>query len=225
MTPARTLPPPGRLRACRNIPRACTLLALGAMPALSSLAGESAPDTEPAWTFGVSALTYFVPDDRDYVQPTISVDRDHLHFEARYNYENLETGSLWLGWNLAFGDRLALEFTPMLGGVLGDQTGVAPGLLATLSWGPLEWYVEAEYVCDTDDTSESFFYSWSELSVYPVRTFRVGLVVQRTRLYQTDFDVQRGVLAGFSRGGIDVTGYVLNPDDDPVIVLGVGLNF
>ena len=54
-----------------------------------------APDgkAERKWSFGASLYSYFVPDDREYVQPTISADRDWLHLEARYNYEGLETGS------------------------------------------------------------------------------------------------------------------------------------
>ncbi len=51
----------------------------------------------------------------------------------------------------------------------------------------------------------SFFYSWSELSVSPVDWFRFGLVGQRTRAYQTDVDIQRGLLVGFSYKKMDFT--------------------
>ena len=75
-------------------------------------------------------------------------------------------------------------------------------------------------------TSDSFFYNWSELTLAPVEWFRFGLVTQRTRVYKTDRDIQRGVLAGFSFKKVSLTGYVLNPDDDkPTFVLAVGLTF
>ena len=97
------------------------------------------------------------------MQPTVTFDRDWLHLEARYNYENLDTGSAWVGYNFSGGEKLAWEFTPMLGGVFGNTTGIAPGYKGSLSWWKLELYSEGEYVFDTGDSSESFFYTWSEL--------------------------------------------------------------
>ena len=182
--------------------------------------------TEKSWSFSASAYTYIVPNNRDYVQPTFTADRDWLHLEARYNYENLETGSLWVGYNFSGGKTLAWEFTPMLGGVFGETTGVAPGYKCSLTWWKLELYSEGEFVFDTGDSSESFFYSWSELSLAPVDWFRFGLVTQRTRAYKSDRDIQRGLLAGFSYKKLDLTTYVLNPDDSkPTMVVAVALAF
>ena len=114
----------------------------------------------------------------------------------------------------------------MIGGVFGDTTGIAPGYKGSLSWWKLELYSEGEYVFDTRSSSDSFFYNWSELALSPVEWFRFGLVTQRTRVYQTDRDIQRGVLAGFSFKALSLTGYALNPDEgDPTLVLAVGLTF
>ena len=99
-----------------------TATAAGAAPAASAEAGEN------EWSFSASAYAYIVPDDRDYVQPTVTADRGWLHLEARYNYEDFNTGSLWVGYNLSAGEKVTLEFTPMLGAVVGDTDGVAPGL-------------------------------------------------------------------------------------------------
>ena len=132
------------------------------------------------------------------MQPTFTADRGWLHLEARYNYEALDTGSAWVGYNFSGGEKLAWEFTPMLGGVFGDTTGIAPGYKGSLGWWKLELYSEGEYVFDTGSSSDSFFYNWSELTLAPVDWFRFGLVTQRTRVYKTDRDIQRGVLAGFS---------------------------
>jgi len=181
---------------------------------------------EKTWSFSASAYTYFVPDSREYVQPTVTIDRKMLHFEARYNYEAIETGSAWIGANFSFGDKLSLELTPMVGGVFGDVYGIAPGYKYTLSWWKLELYSEGEYLYDLNHSSDSFFYTWSELSIYPVDWFRVGMVAQRTKLYETDFDIQRGFLVGVSiKEHIDLTTYLFNPDDEPTIVVGVAFNF
>ena len=166
-----------------------------------------------------------MPDDRDYAQPTVAFDREWLHLEARYNYEGLDTGSAWVGYNFSGGEKLAWAFTPMIGGVFGNTTGIAPGYKGSLSWGKLELYTEGEYVFDPGDSSENFFYTWSEFSLAPVDWFRVGLVIQRTKLYETDFDIQRGFLAGVSFKRVDFTTYLFNPDDKPTVVLGAGVSF
>ena len=185
---------------------------------------------EPAekdWSFSVSVYTYIVPDDDlTYAQPTVTYDHGLLHVEARYNYEALETGSVWAGCNFGGGEKLAWTFTPMLGGVFGDTTGIAPGYKGSLSWWKLELYSEGEYFCDPSDSSENFFYNWSELTLAPVEWFRFGIVTQRTRAYQTDRDVQRGLLAGFSYKAASLTAYVLNPDEGrPTTVVAVAFSF
>jgi hypothetical protein len=189
----------------------------------TSVVAESQP---PAWSFSVSAYTYLIPDSREYVQPTITLDRGWLHMEARYNYEDLDTGSAWLGYNFSGEGKVSWEFTPMLGGVFGNTTGIAPGYKGSLGWWKLELYSEGEYVLNTDDIEESFFYNWSELTLSPLEWFRFGLVTQRTRAYATDREVQRGLLAGFTIKQLSLTTYVFNPDDSkPTWVFAAGLTF
>ena len=56
--------------------------------------------------------------------------------------------------------------------------------------------------------------------------FRFGLVGQRTKVYQTDFDIQRGFFAGVSYRRADLTAYVFNPDADrPTVVVTIGVGF
>ena len=190
-----------------------------------SAATNTPPDAdEQAWSFSASASTYLVPDDRNYVQPTFTADRGWLHLEARYNYAALDTGSAWVGYNFSGGETVEWEFTPMIGGVFGDTAGIAPGYKGSLSWLKLEVYSEGEYVFDARSNSDSFFYNWSEVTLAPAEWFRFGLVTQRTRVYNTDREIQRGVLAGFSFKSVSLTGHVFNPDDSkPIFVLAVAL--
>jgi hypothetical protein len=181
---------------------------------------------ENAWSFSSSATTYIVPDDREYVQPTFSADRGWLHLEARYNYENLKTGSAWIGYNFSGGKKLEWEFTPVLGGVFGDTTGIAPGYKLSLTYWKFEFSSEGEWVFDLRNSEDSFFYNWSELSISPVDWFRFGVVGQRTRVYQADVDIQRGLLVGCSYKKMDFTTYVFNLEHGkPTWVISVGVNF
>jgi hypothetical protein len=201
-------------------------LAITLIPAAVFAQTATPAEDEPAWEFSVSGYTYFVPEDGDFLQPTFTADRDWLHLEARYNYEALDTGSAWAGYNFGGGDTVTWELTPMLGIVFGTTDGIAPGYKGLLGWKKLEFYSEGEYVFDTGESSDSFFYNWSELTLAPVEWFRFGLVTQRTRVYETDREIQRGLLAGVSFKNLDLTGYVFNPDDEkPTFVLAIAVTF
>ena len=180
----------------------------------------------PAWSFEASVITYFLPDEGNYAQPTIAADRGWLHLSARVNYEDLNTGSIWFGYNWSGGETVEWALTPKLGGVFGQTDGVAPGYNGSLSWRRIEFYSEGEYVFDADDSADSFFYNWSELTFAPADWFRVGLVTERTRVYETERDIQRGLLVGITYKNLDVTTYVFNPDDSkPVVMLSVAFSF
>ena len=200
-------------------------------PTPTSPAAGTPPATtdEPddrAWSFSASVYTYIAPEDGSYVQPTVTADRGWLHLEARYNYEALDTGSAWVGYNFGGGENLAWEFTPMLAGVFGKTTGVAPGYKGSLNWWKLALYSEGEHVFDTGDSSDSFSYNWSELTLAPVEWFRFGLVTQRTYVHQSDDEIQDGGLVGFSYKKVDFTTYAFNPHDDGrTVVIAVGLRF
>ena len=208
-----------------NRMRAAALVVFAAMLTVRPADAQTEDEAREPWSFYASAYTYFVPEDEDYIQPTMTADRGWMHFEARFNYEDRDTGSVWAGYNIAVGDDIALEIAPMLGVVFGNTTGIAPGYKGSIGWRRLELYSESEYVFDADDSADSFFYTWSELTVSPVEWWRAGLVIQRTKVYETEFDIQRGLLAGFSYKRLDVTGHLFNPDEGTMFVLAVGVGF
>jgi hypothetical protein len=205
------------------------VLVAGKISGQTTSGGPPGPSPEAAadsWSFNASAYTYLVPDSENYVNPNFTADHGWLHLEARYNYEAQRAGSLWLGRNFKVGDKLALEITPMVGGVFGNLAGVAPGCNWSLSYWKIELSSQSEYVFDLRESSGNFLYTWSELSYSPVDWFRTGLVVQRTKAYKTDFDIQRGLLAGFSYKKFDFATYVFNFGwTDPTVVVSVAVNF
>lgn len=208
-----------------GLARLAALVVFAATLTAGTAAAQATPPASDPWSLYASAYLYFIEGEEDYVQPTIAADRGRLHLEARYNYEDLDTGSAWVGYNLAAGDELVLEFTPMLGVVFGNTTGIAPGFKGSLSWRSLTLSSETQYVFDADDSGSSFLYTWSELTVTPNDGWRAGLVVQRTKVYETEFDIQRGLLVGLTRGQLDLTLQVFNPDESPAVVLAVGAGF
>jgi hypothetical protein len=200
------------------------LLAAALALPLSQQETEQGP--ESGWAVSAAALAYFVPGDEAFVSPAVKADRNALHLEARYNYEDRGTASAWVGWNFSAGETLSLAATPMLGGVFGDTSGIAPGLEASLGYRRFEIYTEAEYLFDSSSRDDNFFYAWTEATVSPLEGLRLGVVGQRTRAYQTDLDVQRGFLAGYSDDRFDFTAYLFNIGwDSPSVVFSLGVSF
>ena len=178
------------------------------------------------WEFSLSTFTFLSQHARDYANPNFTADRDWLHLEARYNYEELKTGSVWLGWNFSTGKKLQFEITPMLGGVFGDITGVAPGYTITIRYKPFELSTQGEYFFDAGTSSGNFFYSWSELSASPADWLRLGIVVERTQASGFSSDVRRGPLIGFKYKEVNLTTYWLAPgSDEATFVFAVTFNF
>jgi hypothetical protein len=73
-------------------------------------------------------------------------------------------------------------------------------------------YVEAEYVHDGGDAASSYTYAWSEVGFRPVEWLRIGIVGQRTRVVNTDRDLQRGPFVQLAFGKVSVAVYAFNPE-------------
>jgi hypothetical protein len=211
----------------------CVVTAVLLMPALCA-AQEGAQHVPlqadagtSAWALAATGYYYALDDQSDYFSAIATANRDALHLEARYNYEALDSGSLFVGWTFAGGDALSWEFTPILGAVFGSMQGIAPGFEASLAYGMVDFYTEVEYVRDLDVRDDSFTYAWSELGVSPLAWLRVGIVGQRSRVHESDRDIQRGGFAQLTSGRFTFGAYVFNPDDsdDRFVIVSLGAAF
>jgi len=187
---------------------------------------DSAEKSESAWSGGVTGFYYAMRDEPDFGVGVATLDRDALHLEARYNYEARNATSVFAGWKFAGGDAVTIEVTPIIGGLFGAARGIVPGVEASAGWRTLDVYIEAEYVRDLDDSSASYFYSWSELGWRPVEWLRVGLVGQRTRTVDTGRDFQRGVFGQLQLGPATLAVYAFNPDSGSrYVIASLGVRF
>jgi hypothetical protein len=189
---------------------------------------QPAPMPAPPAAPAVEAVVYgfVVPDQDNFVIGDAWVDVRGLHIEARYNYEGLHSGSIFLGANASAGDTIAMSATAMVGGVFGDTHGIAPGFRVTVTWWKLDLSTEEELVIEPRNLENSFFYSWSELGFWPWDWLRVGLVAERLRVMRAGLDFDRGLLAGVSFGKLTATVYELNaPWTAPTWVFALAAHF
>ena len=192
-------------------------LLLGALTCSAQEAGLATSTSSTAeatgWKYDITASFYSFRNQDDFTLAVARADRGALHIEARYNYEAIDSGSLFAGWKFSGGKKLTWEVTPILGGVFGSMEGIAPGFEAAAAYGIADFYIEAEYVRDLEVKEDSFYYSWSELGFTPWEWLRFGLVGQRTKVYKSERDIQRGLFAQVIYRKATLGVYVFNPDD------------
>jgi hypothetical protein len=181
---------------------------------------------EKNWAFSATLFGYFVPTDRNFLSGIAYADHGSLHLEGRYNYEDIHAGSLFAGWRFEFGKKLTLSFIPMAGFVFGSTNGFIPALEFEASWKILDYYSETEYVLDFSNSANNYLYTWGELGVSPFSSFRTGICYQRTILYETGLDLQRGIFASYSFWKLTGTAYYFNPFiRENFLVVSLGIEF
>ncbi len=190
--------------------RCTVLLLMVAVFFTTASSGQSPNKPEDAqWSFNGELNAYALPD-LFFFMPVMRSDKGHLHLEARYNYEDLNTFSAWAGYNFSGGNRFAYTFTPMFGGVVGRTNGFAPGLEMTLEFADLEFYSESEYLVDVNSSADNYFYNFSDFTYAPADWLWFGLSVQRTRLVDSGLVVERGFLLGSGWKNWEITAYGYN---------------
>ena len=137
------------------------------------------------WRFSAWAEMFIIPGEEDFFNPTFYVRHKTLHLEARYNYEDRNTASLWAGHRFKFGNGVKFVVVPMGAVVFGNTNGLAPGLEMEIMYKKFDFYAESEYVFDFSSSENNFFYNYSELAIRPITPLRTGIITQRTKLFET----------------------------------------
>ena len=176
------------------------------------------------WNFSVETDLYFT--DPFTFLPIFIADKGNLHLEARYNYEDLKTFSGWVGYNFFGGDEFEYFITPMLGAAIGRTDGIAPGLEFTLGYAGFELYSESEYLFDFASSEYNFFYSWTDLTYSPLDWLWFGISGQMTKEFETELEIDRGLILGGSYRNFEITGYFYNAfTDDAFFMLALSIEF
>ena len=202
------------------------LLAVSASAQEEELGRDGIAPATKSWEFGATLYPTNVRGGENYTSAILVADRESLHLEARVNYESIGARSAFVGWTFSGGETLTWTLTPMLGGAWGTTQAFVPAFEASLAYGKVDFYIEAEYVRDTGEKHDSYVYAWSELGVRPVEWLRLGLATQRTRAYGGDRDIQRGPFVQFTWKKLTLGGFWFNPGSrEQVFVGSIGVKF
>jgi len=171
-----------------------------------------ADSVAPPLSVSATGYYYFFPEADNNTLTLIGyLDYKSVHLEPRYNYEGQHTGSVFAGWKFESEGKISWAVTPMIGFVFGDLKGFAPAAELELSYKAFDFYTENEYVIDQAGGQYNFFYAWTELGFSPFEKFRTGISAQRTRLYETGLEIQRGIFAEYSFWKLTAGLHYFNP--------------
>lgn len=117
--------------------------------------------------------------------------------EARYNYEEAQTFSIYGGRTFSRRKDLSFSITPVAGLVWGKLKGGSVGANLELDYGNLIFCSSSQYTFSPEDQRSDFFYVWSELGCQLTGNIYTGLALQQTRLLRTNWNWDPGLQIGF----------------------------
>src|SRR5687767_13080688 len=151
-------------------------------------------------------------------------NKKNWYAEARYNYEDMETFSLFLGKAFEWGNNLSGTCTPLLGGSLGRFKGISTGLNIDLEYDKFFFSTQSQYSFATDRVSTDFMYYWSEVGYQGLSWLYAGWSMQQTYDPFSGSLLEHGALIGFTFNRFTVPVYTFAPFKKDRYFI-VGLNF
>lgn len=144
--------------------------------------------------------------------------------EARYNYDELNTFSLYAGRTFSGERAITYSITPMLGGMAGASRGGSIGLNTEFDYRGFNFSSQSQYCVSADSRANNYFFSWSELSYQPLKWLYGGVSLQNTHLYQDGPLNEPGFLIAFTYKQLTFPCYSFNTFDTERYFI-VGLNW
>jgi hypothetical protein len=145
-----------------------------------------------------------------------------FYFEARYNYEDRQTVSLYRGRSFKIGKNSVFEIIPMLGGALGKFQGVSVGTTMILEAGWIRGFSQNQYSMDLQKTQNNFIFDWSAVAIHTCKTLYIGASVQSFILIKGHSQIYYGPMISIKDVHIAVEGFAYNFwNSNPMWALGV----
>ncbi|MEO8584364.1 MAG: hypothetical protein ABI415_11235 [Flavitalea sp.] len=137
--------------------------------------------------------------------------KNNWYGEARYNYDELQTFSLYGGRTFAKKGDWSYSATPLIGGLVGKMNGGSFGLNMDLGFENVFFSTVSQYTFSLENRDNQFFYSWSELGYQAVPWLFGGMALQQTNVLRSAGKMEPGCMLGLSIKNWTVPFYVFNP--------------
>ena len=150
--------------------------------------------------------------------------QNNWYAEARYNYDEEKTFSLYMGKSFSrTGKHISYSVTPMIGGMLGQFKGGSAALNASLEYKKFFLSSQPQFTAFSGERDRSYLFQWSEVGYELKPWLFAGLSIQQTYYTQSKMNItEPGVLLGVTLGKWILPVYLFNPmSTSRYFVLGI----
>jgi hypothetical protein len=142
--------------------------------------------------------------------------------EARYNFDELNTFSLYAGKRFSGRGNLSWDATPLIGGLMGQMNGGSVGVHFGMDYRKLFFASQSQYSFSVENNNDRYFYNWSEFGYNATSWFYAGLALQQTNIYKSPGKLEPGCMVGFSISNWTIPFYAFNTGEQQrYFVMGV----
>jgi hypothetical protein len=158
----------------------------------------------------------FLSSGEDYVwMPVVHhLGKKRWYTEMRYNYEETNSVSVYIGKSFCGKGDFDYTVTPMLGIVFGNFKGGSLALNMELEHNKVSASMQTQYTINTSEVNKSFFFNWAELEYHLAKWLYAGLSTQLTKGYKRNLTTEYGVVAGLVIKKLSIPVYIFNPLGD-----------
>ena len=134
-----------------------------------------------------------------------------FYAEGRYNYEDLNTVSVYLGRTFSNEAKVSYSISPIVGAVIGQFNGGSVGANISLGYKDFFLYSQPQYTFAAENSINNYIYSWTDISYSPLNWLSLGVSLQHTKPKKTKGFVESGFVieAAYQRFTFPV--YIFNP--------------
>jgi hypothetical protein len=151
---------------------------------------------------------------------------NNWYIEGRFNYEALNTASVYVGKTFEKNGVLNYTITPLAGLVAGNFNGASAGLNLTADYKRLSFNSQSQYTVCAADKTDNFIYSWSDVTFRLNKWLAAGASLQQTNVYQTTGTFEKGILLRAEYKKLSFPLYIFNPATAArYFVLGVNVEW
>lgn len=170
------------------------------------------PDADAQSKTGIENYN-FLSSGKDYVwMPVVHHQgRKGWYTEMRYNYEDINSASVYIGKSFCGKGPLAYSVTPMLGIVFGNFKGGSFALNLELERKKIFASMQTQYTVNSEEAAKSFYFNWAELGYQPLKWFYAGISTQLTKWYKGRSTMEYGIVTGLVIKKVSIPVYVFNP--------------
>lgn len=199
---------------------------LTALLVLISLVGRAQDNTSLYQDRGIFTSIEWTQNDTLLAIPQLWMYAGDHYFEWRYNYEDINTLTWYMGRPFSNDEKLMYEIVPMAGISFGQTLGISFGLKLLAEYKGLSFTSEGQLTYDLKENANSFIYNRSDISYWFTDHFGIGTAHQVYAIFADQAKHKGGPMLSFSFHALDLQLAVLDFSKKEIFFyLGIGYTF